>query len=76
MQAVLRGRLKETLEGSTDLTAGATVRLRGRLQQSKGRGQSIEFVAEEGEVVGKCDIKVSPDKHKSGSETYGSISIR
>lgn len=40
------------------LDAGASVRLHGRLVESRGGGQSKEFLVERTEVLGRCDPEV------------------
>lgn len=60
MQAVLRNSvtLKEA-EGKI-LSPGAAVRLTGKLQASRGKGQQLDFVINSGSVVAGCDAARHP----------------
>ena len=48
------------------ITTGASIRVKGRIQESKGSGQSIELLASEIEVLGDSDpekFPLQPKKH-------------
>lgn len=40
------------------LSIGASAKLKGRLEQSRGRGQDVELVVENAQVLGTCDAEV------------------
>ncbi|THU94525.1 asparaginyl-tRNA synthetase [Dendrothele bispora CBS 962.96] len=48
-----------------DLTNGASVRLTGRLEKSRGAGQEKDFIVEEVEVLGACDPETYPIQKQS-----------
>ncbi|KIR24966.1 asparagine-tRNA ligase [Cryptococcus deuterogattii LA55] len=60
VQAVLKG--KNKAEG---LSIGASAKLRGRLEQSRGRGQDVELVVGDAQVLGTCDAEAYPIQKKS-----------
>ncbi|WVN85099.1 asparagine-tRNA ligase [Cryptococcus depauperatus CBS 7841] len=60
LQGVLKGGGKA--EGMTN---GTSVKLRGRLQQSKGQGQDVELVVDEAMVLGVCDSELYPIQKKA-----------
>ncbi|KAG2008080.1 asparaginyl-tRNA synthetase [Coprinopsis cinerea AmutBmut pab1-1] len=76
LQAVLvRGEGEEDGDVLRSLTNGAAVRLRGRLVESPGKGQSHELLVERGkegavEVLGECDPETYPIQKKLLSNEY------
>ncbi|KAJ9097553.1 hypothetical protein QFC19_006727 [Naganishia cerealis] len=67
LQAVLKGKgkssgdlgLASSVEGilSHRLTIGASVKIHGRLQKSKGKGQACELLVDDLAVLGSCDSR-------------------
>jgi hypothetical protein len=57
LQAVFKGTSRVP-----GLDAGASVRLRGKLVESRGAGQAKELVVDTAEVIGECDpeVRISP----------------
>lgn len=60
VQAVLRKPVLKALEETGKLSPGAAVSLSGTFQQSKGRGQKLEFLVDAGNVVAECDVAAHP----------------
>lgn len=40
------------------MSIGTSTKLKGRLEQSRGRGQDVELVVEDAQVLGTCDAEV------------------
>ncbi|WVQ83217.1 asparagine-tRNA ligase [Cryptococcus sp. DSM 104549] len=59
LQGVLKGKGKA--EG---ITHGSSVKLKGKLEKSRGAGQDMELVISEAGVLGACDAEVYPIQKK------------
>ncbi|KAI9008555.1 hypothetical protein DFJ74DRAFT_700036 [Hyaloraphidium curvatum] len=61
--------LQCVLPGSAHVPTGASVRVTGRVVESRGRGQGVELKAEGWEILGDCDAAVYPlAKAKMGAD--------
>jgi len=49
------------------ITTGAAIKASGKLIESQGKGQTVELVAEEIEILGDCDVDIYPLQPKKHS---------
>lgn len=53
-----------------DISTGACIAVKGKLTESQGQGQSVEIIAKEIEIYGRCDTETYPLQKKGHSMEF------